>query len=474
MNKRILNLLFLSIILRFIVSGQQCNTVYFMDRVPQSNHPNPARMFPCKFYIGAPGLAPFQASLIHSGPTFNDIYVKDPSSDSMATFLHPEWGDPDKLLKSMNKVNYLMTDASVSIASIGFYANPEYFITFEITEKANAILSYPRAFFEFMPVLGKNEDGKEYDMHHLAFEAKHYREYAIGISKKVDYRWTVGLRPKLLFGKFNISTRNDLTIKTGLEQWEIPESGITVNSSNPLYQAVYDSNGNIRDVEEVDELDVSNYLFNKRNYGLAIDFGAIYQFTDKIEFSASVIDLGGINWRSNNFNWSQQSGFLWKGINMSTDTTTKQDYETIADSMRFEITQDPYASGLQTKLYLGARYLVNKNFSVGLLNRNMFFRGRLLPQLTMSANVSDKFISASLSYSMMYNSFDNFGFGINFKVAPFNLYIIMDNMPIQFYDITQEDGSRFLLPYGKVKNIRLGLNLVFGCKDIGRDKPLIL
>jgi hypothetical protein len=75
---------------------------------------------------------------------------------------------------------------------------------------------------------------------------------------------------------------------------------------------------------------------------------------------------------------------------------------------------------------------------------------------------------------MMNNSYNNFGIGLNFKVGPFNLYAITDNAPLANNVISVDDNTSFPFPYkSKTFNFRLGLNLVFGCKDPLRDKPMI-
>ena len=52
------------------------------------------------------------------------------------------------------------------------------------------------------------------------------------------------------------------------------------------------------DSSAFDNFSVSKYAFKKKNTGMGIDLGGVYKLNKKISFSASVIDLGFIKWKS--------------------------------------------------------------------------------------------------------------------------------------------------------------------------------
>jgi hypothetical protein len=324
-------------------------------------------------------------------------------------------------------------------------------------------------------MLTGNNVGDVIDFKHLGYDFKAYREYAFSISEQIDDRLTLGFRTKILFGKANFTTKNNLQLQTNMDEWVIPNGSLTANATIPASKAKLDTNGNITGVEMLDDSEydlVKDIIMNKSNYGAAFDFGAIYNILPNVELSASIIDLGGINWKKNTYNFTQESAFTFRGYNISLDSNVKQFYESIEDSISYSVTSSPYTTAMPTKIFIGGRYFLDEHFSFGILNRNEFFRGRMMSQLSMSANMAYKFVSVSMTYSMMNNSYNNFGGGINFKVAPFNMYLIMDNIPFNWSVLTREDAAAMPLPYRyKTFNVRFGLNLIFGCKDIRRDKP---
>jgi hypothetical protein len=111
----------------------------------------------------------------------------------------------------------------------------------------------------------------------------------------------------------------------------------------------------------------------------------------------------------------------------------------------------------------------------GILSRTEYYKNRLREQLTLSANFSPlKIITFSLSYTLFNNAYNNFGFGFSAKFGPFNMYVISDNVSTHY---AVNKSSHVVLPYNnRVMNLRLGLNLVFGCltdKKKASDLPLV-
>jgi hypothetical protein len=109
---------------------------------------------------------------------------------------------------------------------------------------------------------------------------------------------------------------------------------------------------------------------------------------------------------------------------------------------------------LYSKLYLGGTYKFNKSFNAGALFRGEFYHDKLYSSLTLSANAQLlEWFGASLSYSVMHNSIMNVGFGFQIKGGPFQLYMVSDNILAPIF-----------LHATRNINLRMGMNLVFGCK----------
>ncbi len=477
-RKRFILILLLLFSIKISSIGQQSNTMYFMDNVAQSNELNPAKQFRCKFYLAAPIAGPIEGTIENTGFSLNDV-VQNVKSDSIGLFLHPEGIGAQEFIDRLPRVSYLTTDASISLANLGFRAN-DFYITFSIKERMMARYSYPKELIDFTLTGNVNNgDYQDIDFKHFGMDILSFREYALGFSQDINDEWNIGVRTKILFGHFNIRTETNYTLNTAIDKYIIPQDGFNVYSSIPGMQVQYDSTGDFNGFEESEELnnDGENYILDEflshKNMGAAIDFGAIYSPTDQLEFSASILDIGSIRWTNNVNNLSSRQEVVFSGYQLSLDSTDNTDpFTDITDSTDIQVSNENYAAGIPAKIYLGGRYILNDNVSFGLLSKNEIYRSRLRPQLTASANLNHNFISMSLSYTIMNRYFNHFGLGLNFKAGPFNMYFISDNIPLQFNMITNEE-TEFPVPYRfKTFNFRFGLNLMFGCKG-QIDRPSI-
>lgn len=482
------------------IYGQEVNTMYFMDEVPQANYLNPARQHRCDVYIGCPVAGPLKYSYNTNGLTYNSFVSQSTTlNDSVITFLHPEEGDKEAFFKTLQPINHLHNDLSFNLASIGIRFSDQYYVTFDIKEKFNTYIGYPEDLFM---LLGDDGNAKgQMNMEGLAFNFTHYREYALGISQIINDEWTFGFRGKILFGKANVSSFNNFKITSDMDEWSIPRSSININATLPSFMDVkYDEDGYFEDITTSDSIstpEIKDYMFNTSNWGGAFDFGLIFTPSEKLEFDLSLVDLGAISWRKNVLNLEQTEEFSFRGADLNHMIDSTKPDETI-DTMNLLGSSFNYTTPLPTKLFFGGRYILSETVSLGIISRTQLYNSKLTSQLTMSANFRSNFFSCAVSYSFMNNRYKNIGIGVNFKVGPFNLYVICDNVPVDFNEvdfsgsseeddllnsasnntsdasITAKSQDAVLVPYDfHGFNLNFGLNLEFGCKHEITDRPLI-
>lgn len=65
-----------------VIKGQQNNSLYFTDRIPQSTQLNPALQPACTFYFGIPLVSGIEANLGNNALGLSDIYKKDDGVDT--------------------------------------------------------------------------------------------------------------------------------------------------------------------------------------------------------------------------------------------------------------------------------------------------------------------------------------------------------------------------------------------------------
>ncbi len=457
------------------ILGQQSNMLYFMDGVPQSYLVNPATQPGCDLFIGIPVVSPVQVFVESSSFSVSDVMWQD--GDSTRLFFNTVEFQQD-FLKNFRKSNFITTDVSTSIISFGFKSG-ELYMTYDLTERFLFRFSYPGDLFKF--VFEGNERGDEFDMSNIGVEAVGFLEFATGVSHKINDQITLGYRGKILFGHANISTRKmDLKLITDLD-WTV-RSKFDLNATLPAIDIPTDSAGEFQlgDIEVREDLTSSDYFrMALGNKGLAVDLGIHYRPIDNLTLSASLLDVGFIRWRNFNYSITQDVEYIYEGMELDVANIDSSVFENFTDSLKntfvFNNIQQPYTSFLGAKLYVGGKYQIIEEISVGLLSRTEIFKGRIREQLTLSANFYPfKEIAASINYSIMNNTFNNFGFGISFKPGPFNLYFISDNIPLTF---AVEQSSGVPIPHkSRTLNFRFGFNLVFGCdkeKQKMKDQPLV-
>ncbi len=458
------------------LKAQQANTMYFMQGVPQRYQINPAFHSECDYFIGLPGLAPFQVQVTNSAFGLTDILEYNSYLDSLISFRHPlaVKNSQESFLALLKDRNSFESDVSIGIASFGFKSK-EYdtWFSFDISQRVLASVGYPADLFR-LPLLGP-DSASFFDLNGFGVDASSFNEFSMGISQKIGERLTVGIRGKLLFGQGNIQTKRfDMKVETSEDLWRA-HSDLQVNASLPFVEFAYDTDGKI-DLENSEmkkDMRTRDYirslLLNQANFGLGIDIGADLKATEWLHLSASLVDIGYIKWKDNAINISNKADYDFKGIEVNLDD---DDFvNTFLDSLdqtyvNADTKEEAYHIWLPTKLYVGAAFFVHPKISLGILSKTLFYPQKIREQMTFSANFHPfKVLNASISYSVMNSTYNNIGFGISLTPGPFNFYLITDTGP-----------SAGLWPYeARDINIRVGMNLVFGCNKYKKnyDRPLI-
>jgi hypothetical protein len=457
--------------------GQESNTMYFMKGVPQSYQLNPATQPGCTFFLGLPGVSPLQVYAENSAFSLRDIIF--PLGDSLVTFLHPD-ADKNDFLDNLAPVNTFQVFASTDILSFG-YRSKDLYYTFDLSEKAFARFSYNDDLFDFL--LNGNQRGDRFTFSNTNVDVTTYFELATGNARVINERLRIGSRVKLLFGQINLSTDNkeislatdeDWTITSDMKiRLSIPALDIPIN----IYGEVsLDSTDIFNFMNDIDPVEAIQSVFG--NIGLGLDLGFHYSLTDKITLSGSLIDLAGIRWSANTYNIRQNASYVYSGIEISpgdTTGTTENFFDSLKTVFAFTSDSDPYYTMLPLKLYVGGTYQVIDQVGFGILSRTEYYKKKLREQLTLSANLSPlKILTFSFSYTLFNNTYNSFGFGFASRLGPFNLYLISDNIPTG-YAVEQSTGM--IIPYdSRVLNLRIGMNLVFGCRKDKKkvsDLPLV-
>jgi hypothetical protein len=440
--------------------AQISQTIYFMDKLPQSAIVNPAYQHSHNFHLGLPGISSVAANARINFASYSDLVFRHPLNNKLISFLHPDANLSDFTSK-LRESNLISPDLHINLFSFGFRANRS-FIRFNISERVSGRATLPGDFIK-LGLLGNEQFvGGEADFSSTGIDLNHYREYALGYAYRYNEKLNVGVRARMLFGKANISfSDTDISLYTDPESHNLKlRSSFTVNTSIPM--TVVREGGEIEDIRfhfDDDGYDPMDFVFNTRNSGFAIDLGATYQVIEPVTFYVSITDLGFINWKKDVYNFSMNGDFETEGLDLSSSRNKNKDddpsdnlLDTLQSLFKISDTQNSYKRGLPTMIYIGGKYEITSGFNFGLLSRSVLYHGRLEQAVTLSANSSmSRRLSASVSYSMMNNKYDNFGMGLSWKGGGLQLYILTDNL------------NTVIFPQrGNSINIWAGLNIVTG------------
>ena len=424
-------------------------TLYNMHSIAQSTYANPAIIPDRKINIGLPVISSTYLSLSNSGFKYTDL-VKRRADDSL-------YLDVDNLLNKLAKNNYLTTAIQIDLLSFGFKIKKNYF-SFNATEKAIVSLRYPKDFIDFV-WNGNGASLGETKNFNFGLNLTHYREYGIGMAREISDKLTVGAKLKYLYGMENVYTKkSDFMLYTDPSTFAITaQSNIEINTSG------FDSSS-------TKNFSFGDYAFKRKNKGMGIDLGGVYSLDEKTSVSASLIDLGFINWKSgvtNHVSKYPDASFTYEGVNTNKVDSSFQKKALDSLSNRFSIveTHESYRTSLSTQFYLGGNYSIIPGINAGALIHGIFFDKQLHLAYSISGNVRvARWLSTSLSYSIVNRSYNNIGFGLAIT------------SPVQFYVVTDNILGVFLPQNTKNLNVRIGINITIGKnKDAnGEEAPAVI
>jgi len=444
---RNLSWLILSMILSEL-QAQQSNTLFFMHSLPESNFINPAVQNNCGLFIGLPALSSLHMHASNSGFTANQLLNKVPGGYSL---------DVEKVTTRLAEKNIMISEFHTTILAVGLQRD-DYYFTFTIQEKDNLASLYTRDLVNFAMKGNTQYEGQWINLTGSGVYYNHVREFAIGVSKVKNNALTVGIKAKLLFGKLNVTTGSTkirmFTEENTLNLMFETDGGF--NSSLPYSMAV-GADGIYRFNSRYSN-SFSSFAFNRKNPGLAFDLGFIYQYSDRVTFSGSLLDLGLVWYRSNLTNYSVKGDYLYQGPgadSMIAERFLWDVFDALNANVEANLEYQPYVYFLDPRLYLGATFRLNEMLDANLLLYNQFMPAKI--QTSVNASLISrplKNMEASLSWSYMNRSISNVGIGLAYGRSPVQFYLVSDNMLGFFWPMS-----------AKNVNVRFGVNLHFGCRD---------
>lgn len=435
-------------------TAQTTRSGYFTEGFLYRYEMNPA-LDNDKNYIAFPALGNVNVGINGNLGLQDLIYNVDGKT---TTFLNPAV-DTKTFLDAVGNNSKFGTDMKIGILSAGFKAWGGY-NTIAINARINGKTNVPTT---FMKMLKEGVENKVYDISDLGIHADAYAELALGHSHKINNQWKVGGALKFLVGGANIDADFEQAhLNLGKDAWEIAVEGQLQSSVKGLvYQRETNSNTGH---EYVSGMDIDNIGIN--GFGVAVDLGVEFKPNKDWSFSASVLDLGFINWNNNmlaSTNGLQRFTTDKYSFNVDKDMTNSfnDELDKVMDDMSalYEL-NDMGDQGSRSKMIgatinVGAEFKlpVYRRLSFGLLNTTRIQGDYTWTEFRLSANVNPvKAFSASANLAVgTYGC--AFGWLMNVNVTGFNLFVGMDHM------VT--DLAKQGIPLTSNASVNMGINFPF-------------
>jgi len=470
--------------------------------LPQNHFLNPAIKPSSRFYIGLPVITGVSEEIGNDFLKVSDIIPPGTIIDS--TFFTKL--DINKLAANLKSRNTITTNTGIQLLGLGLTFGKDLYIFFDIIDRIDANLIFPRDLMKLYITGYDQFIGQTIDLSGMNIKGQYYREYGLGFSRNITDNLRIGAKVKLLSGIASMSMDNralTLKVNNDFSQTVTADASLDVSGKETLDRIFKDNNIKVLSgdnlISKVDStrgynFDGCLYDFLRvpvSNAGISFDIGAVYTIGKLISLSASIRDLGFINWKKDLKSYNARNSFTLKGITLEdvvNDTYSIDEMvNSLVDTVKKSFIEDPspesYRTKLPTGIAVGAAINLLPVLSLGVLSDSRIYAGSIKESFTMSANLYlGRLFSASMSYTIANYSYDNLGFGLAFRAGIAQIYLIADKIPLSWEKVYYggEGGGNYSsirIPQNmNLFNLNLGLNFSFGKPRITSktDKPMIL
>jgi hypothetical protein len=390
------------------------------------------------------------------------VYPKRTAGGEYKTIMfYNSEGNVDDFYKKLKNNTRIYSETDLRLFAMGVRLRHNSYLTIGLDTKTNVGVFIPKDLARLLLYGVTDKTGtNSFNLDGLGARTNVYTELAVGYSRQIDNKLTVGGKLKFLMGHANVTTKIDkIKLNASRDRWDIDLEG-TVNMSVPSPDYELDDKNMIKDLNAFNNFSFGS-LFG--GTGVAIDLGANYKLlNDKLTVSAAILDLGFIKWKGNNAANMFVTGHTdFTGIEIKfEDGEASWDegyFDNIEDEIEYNTTFNPYRSALAAKVMLGAEYgILDNKLTFGGLSKSTIINKNIFQEITASVNyVQFSFFNASLSYSLLNGRFGTIGLGLGGRMGPINIYVAGDYMPMQY-------AKQYVPSKNKAFNLQWGFLLNFG------------
>lgn len=415
--------------------GQNKQILYDFAGLPQTLMLNPGAEVDNKFYFGFPLFSQVSAQGGFTGFSAYDIF-SDNGVDINAKI--------SEALNRFGNTEFSQVYEQLEVFSGGFKLNETTYLSGGYYQELDALVKIPKDLVDLV-YNGNTDLFRNYSAKGISARAELIGVFHVGISKKINEKWQVGIRGKLYSSLLNASSKSN----TG--------NFYTTNGSDNIYEQsltnvdlLLQTSGIIlRDNEEITPSYVAKGLLLGGNLGLGFDVGFTHHFQKQWTVSGSLQDIGFVYNTKDIESYQIKGDFGTEGFDLIFDEDTiPSDYwnnlqEEFNEAIVMETIYSSYLTFRPLKLNAAVNYSFGKR-----LDRCRFdmmpgyYVNKVGGQLFSSIGAVHSYISATLFYERWFSkyfqakftytadpySFTNIGLGISTQLGPVNLYFLADNL----------------------------------------------
>jgi hypothetical protein len=453
----------------FPVVGQEAFGLYHAAQVPQQNLLNPASRNKAGTVLGIPGFSATEFHYFNSSFTLRDV-------------LGSVENGPDSAILNLNKAVALLRSQNLITAKVNqqwLYASirkgPNQF-TFHVGERALLRLKYPKDLFDLIVNgNGGNNLGSTFNLK-FSLSATHYREFGLGYSRQINEQLFLGTRLKFLKGFSMLdASRMQLNLNTGTDMYSwTATSNINIRAASTAFSATGSN----------EKIQAASLFRNSKNPGMALDIGIIWHEHPRLSLSASLLDFGFINWKTNAVRLKSlkpNASFTFEGLPISATEDDLNAYLLkIRDSINMNLGLDTirasFSKALAAQFLGGIQYQVHQRFAVNGLVYCDFMNQAVNPAVHTGIRWQPVYWLYLMAHNTSFNkTWLNPGFGATVQIGKLQWYASTEQvlglmMPDQYRNFTFRCGMNLLINKDErsLRNIKdpEQLNLMEGIQEM--------
>jgi len=416
--KRYITILIIGVSLP-MAQGQSFLSYYNFNALPQSLASNPAYPQQAVFYISLPSV---NTQYINNGFKLSDL-VSDRETelgDLNEDGVYDVNDNMTSIINTLDGTHQININNSIDLFGFGFKAKKGFFHA-GITQQTDYLMDYPVDLLRFL--WGGNQQflGDEFSLATFDFEAVTRTNFYAGYQRwLLNDRLMLGMRFKYIIGQANAYVeRSDISIEQPDEFTMNIKTDVLVRTGG--LQTLFDGD------------DITDFTFSD-NTGSAVDLGFYYKLTDKINVSASLVDLGSITWQDGNTEYVSNGEYTYDGFDLDFGEDQDDPFGQTLDSLEaaLNITDRPgeqYKRKLIRQFYAAVNYELTEKHAFGLLYHNRSWSGETFHDVGVNyVGRLSRLFQLTASYSIVNGVANNVGAGIQLKLGPAQIYVLSDNI----------------------------------------------